>query len=174
MPGSVAIELSAWAHAFPLVRGGGLFILIIGAGVMLGGIFVRRRLLVLGIGAAAASAAIALFAAQLAAPLGMPSRIQVGFLVGSIVLEAVLIRIVVAKFKKSGERALLLAILFVVGLHFLPMAGAFGPLCALLGLVLCANAAIGIWWNTALPLNRLWLSDGLIKTAFGALMLGSS
>lgn len=162
-----------WAHAFPMVRGGGLFILIMGAGVVLGGVFVRWRLPLLGLGAAAASAAIAMFAAKLAAPLGVPTRLQIGFLVGSIILEAVLIRIVVAKFKKSGERALLLAILFAVGLHFLPMAGAFGPFCALLGLVLCANATIGIWWNIALPLNWLWLSDGVIKAAFGALMMAA-
>ena len=40
--------------------------------------------------------------------------------------EGVLIGIAEAKNKDAGERALLVAILLVVGLHFLPMAVGFG------------------------------------------------
>lgn len=159
------------AHAFPMVRGGGLFILIMGLGVALGAMFPDRRKLLLGAGAAAATIAIVVFAPALAGPLGVPTRLQLWFLFGAIGAEAVLVRLAVARYKNAGERSLLLAILFVVGLHFLPMAVAFGPICAALGVVASTNAAVGLWLKPGLPLNRLWMADGLTKLAFGALML---
>jgi hypothetical protein len=73
-------------------------------------------------------------------------------------------------YRAAGERSLLLAVLLAVGLHFLPMAVAFGPMCALLGLTLCGSAGIGLWLRTDVPLNRFWASDGLIKMAFGSIM----
>jgi hypothetical protein len=76
----------------------------------------------------------------------------------------------VALYREAGERSLLLAILFAVGLHFLPMALAFGPICGALGVALCANAGIGLWMKPDIALNRLWASDGVIKMTFGAMM----
>jgi hypothetical protein len=154
-----------------MVRAGGLFILIMGAGVVLGGVFPRRRRAFLIAGGAVATIAIVVFAGTLTAPLGAPTRLQIWFLFGAILAEAVLVRVAVARYQSRGERSLLLAILFVVGLHFLPMAVAFGPLCAALGVAAGANAAVGLWLRPSLPLDRLWLIDGWIKIAFGALML---
>lgn len=162
---------STWVYAFPMVRAGGLFILIMGLGVVLGGVFASKRKLLLALGGAAATIAIVLFGGVLSAPLGAPTQLQLWFLFGSIVAEAVLIGVAVAKYKNAGERSLLLAILFVVGLHFLPMAVAFGPKCAALGIVASTTAAIGLWFKRTLPLNGLWVADGLIKVAFGGLML---
>jgi hypothetical protein len=153
-----------------MVRAGGMFIAIMGAGVLLGAIIPNRRRSFLIVGAVAATVAIILAAARLSAPLGTPTRLQFMFLAGSIGAEAVLIRIAVAIYRRANERTLLLAILFAVGLHFLPMAGAFGPLCAALGVTLCACAGTGLWLNSAIPLNRLWASDGMIKITFGAIM----
>jgi hypothetical protein len=154
-----------------MVRAGGLFILVMGVGVVLGGLFPRGRKVLLAAGGAAATIAITVGAAALSAPLGVPTRLQLWFLFGAIVAEAVLIGLAVARYKDRGERALLLVILFVVGLHFLPMAVAFGPFCAALGVAASANAAAGLWFKPSLPLNGLWVTDGLIKIAFGALML---
>jgi len=162
---------SLWPQSFPLMRAGGLFILIMGVATLLGALIHSQRRVLLTAGAVSATLAIILFAARLSAPYGVPTRLQVGFLGGAIVAEAILIRLAVARYRASGQRSLLLAILFVVGLHFLPMAVAFGPGCAVLGLALCLCAGSGLWLMPRLPLKGLWAADGLIKIAFGAVML---
>jgi hypothetical protein len=153
-----------------MVRAGGLFIFIMGTGVVLGAVLpnIRRSLLICG--AAVATIAIILSAARLSAPFGIPTRLQIWSLIGSIVAEAVLVRLAVALYREAGERSLLLAILFAVGLHFLPMALAFGPICAALGVAVCVNAGIGLWLKPDIALNKLWASDGVIKMTFGAIM----
>lgn len=162
---------SSWAHAFPMVRAGGVFIFAMGAGVVLGAIFPNKRRSLLILGAAVATFALILLAARLAAPLGAPTRIQFWFLFGSIVAEAILVRIAVALYRQAGERSLLLAILFAVALHFLPMTVAFGPICGVMGLTLCVCAGFGLWLMPGVRLNALWALDGLVKMAFGAIML---
>jgi hypothetical protein len=154
-----------------MIRAGGVFIFIMGAGVVLGAVLPNRRRLLLIIGAAVATIAIVFLAAPLSAPFGTPTRLQLWFLFGSISAEVILIRVAVALYRRAGERSLLLAILFAVGLHFMPMAVAFGPVCAALGITLCVCAGIGLWLRPGIPLNRLWASDGLIKMAYGAIML---
>jgi hypothetical protein len=166
----VDLDIASWAHAFPMVRAGGVFIFVMGAGVMLGAVLPNRRRLLLIVGAAVATIAIIFSAARLSAPFGIPTRLQIWFLFASIVAEAILIRVAVALYREAGERSLLLAILLAVGLHFLPMAVTFGPICAALGVTLCICAGIGLWLRTDIPLNKLWASDGLIKMAFGAIM----
>jgi hypothetical protein len=148
-----------------------VFIFIMGAGVMLRAFFPNRRRSLLIFGAAVATIAIAFLAPRLSAPFGTPTKLQLWFLFGSIGAEAILIRVAVAVYRQAGERSLLVAILFAVGLHFLPMAVAFGPACAALGIILCVCAGIGLWIRPDLPLNRIWASDGFIKMAFGAIML---
>jgi hypothetical protein len=168
---SVHLDPSSWAYAFPMIRAGGVFIFIMGAGVLLGAVLPNRRRLLLILGAIVATIAIVFLAAPLSAPFGRPTRLQFWFLFGSISAEVILIRVAVALYRRAGERSLLLAILFAVGLHFMPMAVAFGPVCAALGVTLCVCAGIGLWLRPGIPLNRLWASDGLIKMAYGAIML---
>lgn len=144
--------------------------MLMGIGVLLGGLWPRRRMALLMAGGAAATVAIILTANVLTRPLGMPTQIQFWALVAAIALEMVLIRIVVARYKRDGERPFLLAILFVVGLHFLPMALTFGPLCAALGLCAMANAAMAMRVSRDASLNRVWIIDGLLKLSFGCLM----
>jgi len=121
-------------------------------------------------GGVGATVAIILTANVLTRPLGVPTRLQFWALAAAIALEIVLIRVVVARYKRAGKRPFLLAILFVVGLHFLPMAITFGPLCAVLGLCAMANAAIALWAQRDIPLNRVWIIDGALKLSFGSLM----
>jgi hypothetical protein len=167
----VAIEpATSWAYAFPMVRAGGVFISIMGVGVVSGAVVPGGRRLLLVLGALVATIAIVLLAARLSAPFGTPTRLQLWFLFGSIAAEAVLIRVGVGLYRLAGERSLLLAILFAVGLHFLPMAVAFGPYCAALGATLCASAGFGLWLRPDIGLNKLWALDGIIKIAFGAAM----
>ena len=170
MPSDVVAAQSSLAHAFPMVRAGGLFIFVMGLGVVLGAVFPARRRLLLIFGAVAATLTIILSAARLSAPFGPPTRTQLWFLFGSIGVEVFLIRLAVALYREAGERSLLLAILFVVGLHFLPMAVAFGPACAAMGASLSVCSGVGLWLRPSLPLNGLWAADGMLKIGFGALM----
>lgn len=165
------VAATAMAHAFPMIRAGGLFILLMGCGVALGSIIPDRRRMLLAAGAGIASIALIVFASRLSVPFGRPTQLQIEALVGAIIFEAVAIRIAVAKYRKAGERPLLLAILFAVGLHFLPMGLAFGPICAGLGVATSLSAATGLWLARSVSLNGLWAADGIMKVAFGAAML---
>jgi hypothetical protein len=160
----------AMAHSFPMVRAGGLFILIMGIGVALGGLFPGLRKALLVVGGTAATMAIILLADALTRPLGRPTAIQIWALGGAILLETALIFAVVRRYRNSGERTLLLAILFVVGIHFIPMAISFGPLCALLGISAMTNAGVGLWVKREASLNSIWIVDGALKLAIGGLM----
>jgi hypothetical protein len=97
-----------------MVRAGGLFIFIMGAGVVLGAVVPDRRRSLLFVGAAAATIAMIFSAARLSAPYGAPTRLQLWFLFGSIGAEAILIRVAVALERHADERSMLLAILFAV------------------------------------------------------------
>jgi hypothetical protein len=162
--------MAVMSHSFPMVRAGGLFILIMGLGVVLGGVFSSQRRLLLALGGAAATLVMILTANTLTRPLGSPTLTQYWALAASILLEVVLIRFVVARYREGGERTFLLSILFVVGFHFLPMAIAFGPLCAILGAADLANAGTGLWVKRDVSLNSLWIVDGALKIVFGGLM----
>ena len=164
------IEQFAMAHSFPMVRAGGLFILIMGIGVALGGAFAGLRKALLVVGGAAATVAIIFLADALTRPLGRPTTIQIAALGVAILLEMVLIFVVVRRYKNSGERTFLLAILFVVGIHFIPMAITFGPLCAVLGISAMTNAGIGLWVKREASLKSIWIVDGALKLAVGGLM----
>ena len=153
-----------------MARAGGMFIFVVGLGVVGGALDPRHRRFLLVFGAAIATLALILFGGQLSAPFGIPSRFQLWSLVGSIAIEGLLIRVAVFRCRAAGERTLLLAILFAVGLHFLPMALAFGPVCVILGVALCACSGFGLWLRPGLALNGLWAADGLLKMACGALM----
>jgi hypothetical protein len=161
----------SWAQAFPMAPGGGLFLAIVGAGMVLGALFPNKRDSLLICGFVLATAALVIFGGRVMARFGTPTRLQFGFLFGSIVLEIVLFRFGGPKYRRAGERSARLASLFIVGLHFLPMAVALGPMCLTLGVVLCLCSGAGLWFKPGLSLNGLWATDGLLKIAFGSVMM---
>ncbi|WP_157244901.1 DUF6609 family protein [Nonomuraea typhae] len=156
------------AHPYPLIRGGGLFLLFLGLGFLLSWIF-RTRWLVFVIGGFATGLTASGLSALLPS-LGSPSFAHIAGLAGAIVLEMGLIYLTVTRFKDAGERTLILAILFVVGVHFLPMGLAHGPLIVVLGLLLMANAVAGLKL-TRVPMQVFGILDALLKMGFGAVML---
>ena len=164
-------HLLSWAPVFPMVPAGGLFIMIIGVGVVSGALLPNKRDLFLLCAFVVATAALVIFGGRLMAPFGNPTGLQLWFLFGSIALEIVLFRFGLARYRKAGERSARLASLFIVGVHFLPMAVAFGPMLLTLGLALCLCSGAGLWLRPGLPLNGLWAADGLLKIAFGSVMM---
>ena len=161
----------SWALAFPLVPAGGLFIVIMGVGIVSGALFPNRRDFSLFCAFVVATAALVIFGGRLMAPFGKPTGLQLWFLFGSIALEIILFRFGLARYRKAGERSTRLASLFIVGVHFLPMTVACGPMCLTLGVVLCLCSGAGLWLRPGLPLNGLWAADGLLKIAFGSIMM---
>lgn len=157
------------AHAYPLVRGGGLFLIIVGVGIIAGGVVPRFRGVALAVFGLIAAVLTASFARQLAAPFGTPTALQVWSLIGAVVLELALIPLVVRRLRHEGSRAVTLAVLLVVGLHFLPMALAFGPLMLVLSLSVCLISVSG-FLVARLPLSMLWLLDGGAKLGVGGVM----
>ena len=99
------------AHAYPLVRGGGLFLIIVGMGIIAGGVVPRVRGVALAVLGLIAAVLTALFAHQLAAPFGTPTALQVWSLIGAVVLELALIPLVVRRLRHEGSRAVTLAVL---------------------------------------------------------------
>ena len=163
-------HLLSRAPAFPMVPAGGFFIAIVGVGMVSGAVFPNKRDFSLFCAFVVATVALVLFGGRLMAPFGNPTRLQLWFLFGSIALEIALFRFAWPRYRRAGERSGRLASLFIVGLHFLPMAVAFGPTCLTLGLLLCLCSGAGLWLRPDLSLNALWAADGLLKIAFGSAM----
>jgi hypothetical protein len=163
-----ALATAAGDHPYPLIRGGGLFLLFVGAGFLLGWL-IPKWWVQLAI-AGGITGVIASGLSALLPSLGTPSWIHITALIGSMVLEMGLIYLVITKYRDAGERKLILAILFVVGLHFITMGAAHGPLIAILGVVTAINAAVGLWLRQA-PLKLFGITDALLKLGVGAVML---
>ena len=62
-----------------------------------------------------------------------------------------------------------IAVLAVVGSHFVLMAPAFGPLIGLLGMLTLGNALVGARFQNY-SLQIVWAMDGFLKFALGAAM----
>ena len=127
-------------HPFPLIRGGGLFLMGIGAGFLLGWIFPMVWVPFAIVGAAAGIVGSGLSA--LLPKLGPYQWPQVAALIGAIFIEMGLIYLVVKRYQNADQRTLLFSILFVVGVHFVIMGAAHGPLILILGVLTMLNAGL--------------------------------
>ncbi|WP_031161740.1 DUF6609 family protein [Streptosporangium roseum] len=161
---------SVLPHPYPLIRGGGLFLIFVGLGFLLGWIF-PSRWIPFGIGGFIAGFTASGLSALLKPSLGAPSLVQIAALVLSFVVEAGLLYYVITTFKDRDDRTMILSILFVVGLHFIIMGMAHGPLIAVLGVVTSLNAWIGLKVAPKLPLRLVGGFDALLKIGIGSWML---
>jgi hypothetical protein len=158
-------------HPFPLIRGGGLFLILIGLTIVIATLLggnEAANLPVFYIGTGLGLTALFVLAKPLS--YGPPTRIQVFALIGAILLEVLLFILSGLLLNGSTARTFWLAALFIVGLHFLPMSLTFGRWMLPLGLLCLANAGLGLWWVNV-PFWPFGLIDGLLKIAFGAAML---
>ena len=158
-------------YPYPLIRGGGLFLIVIGAMIIAGALLPKFRNRLVAVGLALAGIITAIAAPSLARPLGVPTWQQILVLVGSVLLEMIVIQVVVRYVYQRGERTIILSVLLVVGLHFLPMAVAFGPIIAILGILTVLNAVAGLWLRPNMNLSTLWFFDGVLKLAGGIIMM---
>jgi hypothetical protein len=157
------------------VRSGGLFLVIVGAAIVAGGLLGPQWMYrVFAAGFGAAFVALALFRRRLTRPLGVLTRTQRLAMPAAISLEIALIILVLLVFRadlaQGQTRNFTLAILLAVGVHFLVFALSSGPLMLWLAALCCANALLGMAMPT-LPLAGIWIADGSLKLAVGIVML---
>jgi Ca2+/Na+ antiporter len=158
------------AHPFPMIRAGGLFVMLIGAGIVVGALLGAAHIVApLLAGAVAALFSLSVFRRRLTAPLGQPTRRQRRILFLSITLEMLLCGLVAYVLRNAPARVFWLWILVAVGAHFLMLARAQGPLLLVLGLLCIVNAALGLW-QASIPFLVCWFIDGALKIITGGWM----
>ncbi len=156
-------------HPYPLIRTGGLFLVLIGAGMVAGSLVGGREPVYRPIFfAATALGFTALFALAKRLAYGSPTRNQIIALVAAIALEVALLSALSFLLPKTTARNYWLWTLLVVGIHFLPMGYTFGPKVALLGSACIVNASVGL--RVDLPFLVFGILDGLLKMGFGLAM----
>ncbi len=159
--------LEVLSHPFPMIRGGGLFLISVGFGFLIGWIFPRiwTTLAITGFVVGFVSSSLS---GLIPPSLGVPTNLQIVALVIAIVVEIVLINLVIKYTKDERER--ILWILFVVGSHFIIMGISFGPMIMGLGLMTMLNAWIGLKVFPATRLEIFGWIDSLLKVGLGMWM----
>jgi hypothetical protein len=159
---------------YPLVRSGGLFLVLIGLGLLGGTLFhgdslVNYSVFYLGLGLATISL---FFSRRLAS--GRPSRLQLVALALGIALEMVLF-VSINRSLPHGtpEQVRWLWAFIIVGVHFIPLAVAFGPRLVLLGFICIANGAAGLLLGN-IPFDFSAILDGLLKVGLGVWLLAGT
>ncbi|TWD82743.1 hypothetical protein FB561_3883 [Kribbella amoyensis] len=163
-------DVAGMARTFPLMRGGGALLVLVGLGLVVGGIGGRRWLLP-GLITGAALAVLVMMVGGITKTvfdgLGYPAIYQyIAFGVG-VVAEVGLVNLVIAKVPDRESREFWLWILLVVGVHFLILAVSHGPIC---GLLCILNAGLGLL-VPAIPYRASWIADGAFKVTAGGTMV---
>ncbi|HTQ98353.1 MAG TPA: DUF6609 family protein [Candidatus Acidoferrum sp.] len=158
-------------HAYPMVRGGGVFLATIGIALIAGVVASGEQLVnyaVFFAGIGLATFLLILVARRFS--YGNPTRLQKNAMIGAVTLE-VLLFVAQGRLLPHGtpEATRWMWVLMIVGAHFLPMVLCFGPRVLALGLFCLANAAVGLWLND-MPVLFL-LIDGSAKLAVGIWLL---
>ncbi|HWL01085.1 MAG TPA: DUF6609 family protein [Microbacteriaceae bacterium] len=164
------------AQSFPLMRGGGAFLVAVGLGIVVGAFGSRRwRIVALIVGAGVGVVIMAVGGATKLIFAGLPSPaiwqwvvLGVAFLV-----EGYLVSVVVRKFPDLDSRPFWMWMLFIVGAHFLILGFSHGPICALLAVLCMVNALIGLR-ATSVDYRVFWGIDGALKIVGGASMIAIS
>ena len=102
--GSTAERIVLGVHPFPLIRGGGLFLLLVGLAIMVGAVAPRRLWASFIAGVIIASAVVALTAIRLAAPLGKPTPFQLDSLMVAVFIEVMAIGWLGSRLRAATER----------------------------------------------------------------------
>lgn len=163
------------ASTYPLMRGGGLFLMAVGLGILVGASGGRRWFvpaLIAGAALGVVAMAVGGITKWIFAGLPHPSWWHWAVLGAAFLLEGFLVSQVVERLQ-FGTREFWLWMLLIVGVHFLVLIFSHGPICGLLGLACIVNAAIGLS-TPGLSVRTLWGFDGVLKVAAGAVMVLAS
>ncbi|HKA22021.1 MAG TPA: DUF6609 family protein [Blastocatellia bacterium] len=158
---------------YPMTPYAGVFVATVGVCVIAGAVLPNHRASLVWIGFALGAMLLVAFGQIFSTGLHPPSFLQVSFLALAIVLEIAGFRYLMPIMRPRGERATLTATLGIVGVHFLVMLPAFGPLIGGLGFGCTLNAA-GLWRIPAYRPRFAWFVDGCLKLVFGTAMIATS
>jgi hypothetical protein len=162
---------------FPLVRGGGGFLIAVGLGILVGSLGRSRRFRIVALiaGAALGVAVMAVGGATkiIFDGIGYPEWWQWAVLGLAVLIEGYLVNVVVEKNPDRDSRSFWMWMLFVVGAHFLVLTASHGPICGTLGLICMANALVGLR-SSRVPFRVFWAIDGVLKMAAGSGMVAVS
>jgi hypothetical protein len=163
------------AQFFPLMRGGGAFLAVIGLGILVGS-FGNRRFRTVALIAGAALGVIIMGVGGgtklIFAGLPQPAIWQWIVLGVAFLVEGWLVSIVVRKFPDLESRQFWMWMLVIVGAHFLILGFSHGPICAALAVLCMANAVIGL--RSSADFRIFWAIDGVLKIAAGIAMIAVS
>jgi hypothetical protein len=166
----MAGDLASYARAYPMAPLGGLFLLTVGAFILLGAVAPRARMPLLWSGLALGMTAIFL-GGRFQRGLPDPNAIQIGSLAVAILLETIAFAIAMPRVRPRGERTVQATSLLIVGLHFFVMLPAFGPRIGILAALCTLNAVLAF----RIPQYRAaWPVDGILKVALGLWLLSTS
>jgi hypothetical protein len=166
----LSLYLSQTSQPYPMMRGAGLFVLLVGLGITIGGILGKKYVLpTLIAGGVLAILSQIVRVKGLTDSVGTPTRAQFYALYGGIAFEAVLIGIVCYLIRDKSSRRFWLWILLVVGIHFAILAYGQGPPLILLSVLSVVNAIVGLRMTNISYLS-FWVIDGVLKIAIGAWM----
>jgi len=158
-------------HPYPMMRGAGLFVLLVGLGITVGGLLGKKYVVpMLMAGGVLAILSQLVQVKGLTNFGGISTRAQLYVLYIGIIFEAVLIGLVIYFIRDRSSRKFWLWILLVVGIHFMVLAYAQGPPLLLLSILSIANAIVGLRM-TKISYLKFWVIDGMLKIAIGAWML---
>jgi hypothetical protein len=162
----------SYSTLHPMAPLGGLFVGTIGVFLILGAILPALRMKLTYVGFAAGTLALFL-GGRLAVGLPPPSKLQVISLVFAIIAEIAMFVFLMPLARRKGERAVLVATLAIVSVHFLVMLPAFGTLIGVLAMLCMLNAAIA-WRTPSYRISLAWFMDGGMKLGLGILLVKTS
>jgi len=159
---------------FPLMRGGGAFLVLIGLGILAGAFTRVRRTrlvwLIVGAGLGVVVMAVGGATKVIFAGLPYPAIWQWIVLGVAFLVEMGLVNVVLRTVPDWNSREFWLWILFIVGAHFLILGPSHGPICFLLALACMANAFVGLRLREV-DVRIFWAIDGLLKIVGGGFMV---
>jgi len=151
-----------------MARGGGLFLMLIGAGLISaiafsGDALVNYTVFFVGAGIATLSLFLSGRLSQLT-----PTRAHIAALAFAITLEVILLIVMGRALPRATtEHVRWLWVSVIVGIHFLPMALCFGPVMLLLGSACIVTAGVGLLLPET-PYEIFGVVDGCLKLGVGA------
>jgi hypothetical protein len=158
---------------FPLMRGGGVFLILVGLSLFVGAIGGKRWLipaLITGAALGVVAMAVGGITKWIFAGIDSPSFWQWAILGVAFLAEGFLVSQVVDRISDHSSRGFWMWMLFVVGVHFLILTFSHGPICGLLAVACMVNAYVGLK-ATTIPYLMFWGLDGLFKIAAGVAMV---
>lgn len=157
-------------HPYPTIRRCGVLVLILGVSMVFGTAVVAYPFYyrVFFTGIVAGVLAFIIFKGRYL--YGKPTRLQSGAIGAALILAALLLVGLFVFIPDYGSRTFLLLMLLIIGIDFIPLSIAAGPLLLLLAALCVLNALLGLWLQ-GLSFTIFTGIDGLLKIIFGILML---